>query len=233
MKTIKWIMSVGLVASLSASALGQVTTLTFQDGLNGYAGTRDVSVRGAAPDLNIGTDIEMSVDLSDGGFPTQGLLQFRDLIGAGSNQILAGSTIQKAEIQVWITSVGDILNVHRMLQSWDESTATWNSLGNGIQANGVEAATASTFTSTFVTPAGAWFNFDVTADVQAFANGATNNGWAFLPTAGNGVDWYTRDYTLDPSLRNKLVVTYDPIPEPMTMGVLAIAGLLAARRRRA
>jgi VCBS repeat-containing protein len=42
--------------------------------------------------------------------------------------------------------------------------------------------------------------FDVTASVQAWAGGATNYGWAFLPSGTNGWDFYSAEGTTTPKL---------------------------------
>ena len=82
-----------------------------------------------------------------------------------------------------------------MLVDWDESD-TWNSMnGNGaggVQADGIEAALIAT-----TTDGGGLDNsvqsLDVTADLQAWSNGASNHGWALINPVSHafffGSDW--------------------------------------------
>ena len=122
-----------------------------------------------------------------------------------------------------------------MLTSWSESS-TWNALGSGVSANGVEALTAPSFSiggpGQAIVPAGS-YDFDVKADVQAWADGATNEGWAGLWFSGgtNGWGFAAREWSTQ-SERPLLSVTWEPVPEPATMTIMATALAVAARRRR-
>jgi hypothetical protein len=76
-------------------------TITFRNGVNGYAGTADTSlygyVGGGSANRNFGGDLYVSV-AGQPWYPTttaaySGLLAFRDLIGSGANQVPAGARI--------------------------------------------------------------------------------------------------------------------------------------------
>lgn len=244
-----------IVAVLSLVILGtamsaQAGVVTFQQGVDGYTGTRDTQVRGAAADTNYGSGFEVSIDASDGGQPTHSLLKFEGIIGNNAGQIPTGSTINSATLRVVITSTGSGWLWHRMLKDWDETTATWNSLVNGIQADDVEAVATPTFqaganNSSGNIPTGA-YTLDLTADVQAWANGAANYGWGilpFMPNGTNGIDFYSRDYDGSeagfplPDVLPLLTVDFSPVPEPHSLGLLATGlvlagGLLQLRKRK-
>ena len=87
---------------------------------------------------------------------------------------------------------GDGGTINRMLIPWCDTTANWNFFTEGISANDIEAASAETATAgndsldpnvTGVT------EFDVTSDVQLWANGTANYGWVMLPWAYGGDGW--------------------------------------------
>jgi hypothetical protein len=81
------------------------------------------------------------------------------------------------------------MSLHRMLIDWNDAS-TWNSLGAGVSANGVEAAAAPEF-ALIPNVLDAWAIFDVTASVQSWAGGQSiNRGWAILPSGTDG--WRSR-----------------------------------------
>ena len=71
-------------------------------------------------------------------------------------------------------------------------TATWNSLVAGVTADGLEASKQKDgFTFGKISASTSAIPFDVTDTVQAWVNGAANHGWVFINTGGNGWDFYT------------------------------------------
>ncbi len=209
--------------------------VTFQQGVGGYTGTRDTRIRGAAPDDNsFATNTELSVDGEDAGQPTQSLLKFQNLFAHEGGSIPSGATIVSAWLDLNHVDQGHGADVHRMLASWSD-TDTWNSLGAGVQANGVEAIAGAEvrIDGTFYNPTGDANNlvtgrviFDVTASVQAWANGAANEGWAFLPFNTDGWRFSSSEGTVAPALH----IRY--IPEPASLALLMAGGLLTLRGRR-
>jgi hypothetical protein len=218
-----------LVAGASAAQ-----TYTFQQGLNGYAGTRDTMLAQSEPALALGGQDFVSIDASDGGLPNHGLLAFGGLFGTGAGQIKPTESIVSARLQLQIDSAGSGFTLHNMLIDWSEATATWNSFGGGIQANGIEAETTP-----FLSLGGnngdsnvseGLLTLDVTASLRRVQAGSVPGyGWAFLPfmpDGTNGVDFFSREYfaTAD---RPRLIVEVTPVPEPQTW-LLLIAGLAGA-----
>jgi myo-inositol-hexaphosphate 3-phosphohydrolase len=138
----------------------------------------------------------LSVD-DDNGSDTdnQVLLRFDDL---QFDQIPDGATITKAILTLQTVDTGSGAALHRLLTSWAEED-TWQSLASGIQANGTEAvATADLVTGRIGTLGPT--TFDVTTSVQAWADGAENNGWVFLPSGSDGWDFSSSEGSFAPIL---------------------------------
>jgi hypothetical protein len=149
---------------------------------------------------NFEGELEVSVDLDDGpgSFnPRQILIRFNDIMGNGPGQIPLGSTILGAVFRVEIISPGSGFTAHRLLTDWDVDTITWNTFNfngeGGVQADDVEAV--STPDDQRLGVGGTVLAVDLTASLQAFADGATNHGFALLPVADgtDGVDFWTSE----------------------------------------
>lgn len=224
---------------LALALAAQAEMVSFQQGIDGYAGCRDTELRSPDPSLNTGNNDEVSIDAKDGDeaySPTHGLLAFDGIIAA--DRIPAGSTIHSATVRLMITSKGSGWKYHRMLTDWNENTVTWNSFVGGVQADGIEALALATATDGANNGDGnvldGWYSLDLTADVQAWADGAANYGWAILPigTLGtNGIDFIASEGS-PTSMRPMLTVEFTSVPEPAGMGLLALGGLALIRRRK-
>ena len=242
------IIASALLATLPATA--SADTLVFQQGLNGYAGTQDTMVRsnetagdGDSRGTNFGLLDFISVDGDDGSpgaKPNQGLIRFDNLFGNTAGQIKAGDTIVSAVLNIYVDNPGSGFTMYDMLTDWSQNVITWNSIGNGIQANGIEAATAPIFTiggnNGSENVGTGWLSIDLTVSLQAAQAGSVPSyGWAMVPFAAgtNGIDFYTSEYFAQ-NFRPQLSVEVLAVPEPETYAML-LAGLgligFAARRR--
>ena len=157
-----------------------------------YTGTHDTELRGAAPDTVQVNNTAITVDLDDAAGISQGLLRFEGVFGNNPDQVPLGAEIVSATLTL-VHSVanagGDPVEMHRLLIPFDEATATYNNFGAtpGLQADGTEAAVnvdARIISAGLATPF--TLNIDVTPTVQAWANGAPNYGWGFIPTGTDG-----------------------------------------------
>ena len=230
------------VAALAAAVPASAATFTFQDGVNGYAGTQDTELRSSAPNANQGGFDAISVDGDDGSpglQPNHGLIRFDDLFGEAAGQIGAGQSILSATLTLNVFNPGSGFTVHDMLVDWNEATATWANLGNGIQGDDIEAGAAF---ASFGADNGAenvgtgTLSIDVTASLQAALSGALPGyGWALVPylNGTNGIDFDTSEYS-GMATRPMLTVEVAPVPEPESYAMLlAGLGLIGAVARRA
>ncbi len=159
-------------------------TLSFQQGVDGYNGTVDTMLEEDKSNANNSSKGSLSVDSDK---YEQSIIRFEDLFGSQIGQIGLEHTITSAVLEIDVSDSGDSFTVHELLQNWSDNS-TWNSWGNGIQANGVEAASTPVFTTGSVNTG--ILQIDVTASLQAWqADPTTNYGWAFLPTGSGGVDF--------------------------------------------
>lgn len=219
---------------LGTAGASLALTFTFQHGTNGYAGGRDTYINSAQANSAFGTDIELSIDASDGGGVSQGIIAFDAIFGDGAGQIPLGWTVTKATLKVQVSSAGSGIQVYRMLTEWSEAS-TWNSLTGGIAADGSDAD--STLVSSLGANNGSGnipsgpLSIDLTTAAQAWAAGAPNQGVAllpFTPDGTNGLDFFTKE---NPT--NRPLLEIEAVPEPATLAALACGlAALAARKRR-
>jgi len=175
--------------------------VTLQQGVNGYTGVHDTMLRQDSPSTRSGTTTVLNIDTDDPagtGFLKEVLLRFDNLVGTGTSQVPLGAHIVSATLSVQTTDTGSGGEFHRMLQTWSENDS-WNTLVNGVQANGLEAAAGIDVRTGFVGSLGQT-HVDVTSSVQAWADGAANHGWAVLPLGDDGWRFGSAEYTTPPSL---------------------------------
>src|SRR4051812_20881376 len=196
---------------LASSALAQ-TTVTLQDGLNGYAGTTDTHSFDAIPDGNFGNRTDWVIGLT----PTSYMPLMRFAIFASEGgPVPNGATIGSATLTLNKTSGGNqVVQVRRLLRSWNELQADWNNAATGApwQTAGARGANDIAATAegqgTIGTTAGA-YDIDVTASVRAFAAGAPNFGWRFEQVSGpNDNKVYVAHENASVTQRPKLTITY-------------------------
>ena len=194
----------------------------FQQGMSGYAGVSDTMLREYKPDTDYGSALRLSVDSRDpASNASQVLLRFDDLFGAAAGQIPLGATITSATLTLETSNAGGGARLHRMLVPWSDSD-TYDSLGDGIQADGVEAV--STPDQVIGREVRGGHEIDVTESVQAWANGAANNGWAFVPLSSNGWDFFSSETDYAPVLTIDYSVGNDPGETDTTPPTVEIGG---------
>ncbi|MDX2115646.1 MAG: DNRLRE domain-containing protein [Planctomycetota bacterium] len=228
------------------------TSLTFQNGINGYQGTLDTWINegsagtsyGAAQTFDVDDDTGNSIFNDRRG---QALLRFEGMIGEAPEQIPAGAVITEATLRLQFSDDVDFLydadfDVYMAGRDWNESS-TWNSLGNGL--SGAELGLYLGRLEGDNNPDSDFMRMlDVRAAVQAWVNGAANFGFAILPEVISGNDDGITVWSSEASnilFRPVLDVTYTlagttlarEVPGPGAGGLMMLAGLACVRRRRA
>jgi hypothetical protein len=199
-------------------------SLSFQQGVNGYAGATDTKIDQVNATASYGATNTFDVD----GETTvdnvsQSLIKFGDLFGSGTGQVAPDRDVQRATLRLYVdagvsNSQGSGLLAHRMLTDWNGGS-TWTTLEAGVSPNGLEAAygeedSAGASTGGENVKQGSWIELDVTDSLRAMRHGAPNFGWALLPWSGgsNAVIINSSDSS-NASTRPQLVVdvTQDPV----------------------
>lgn len=198
---------------------------SFRQGVNSYTNAHDTRLRADSPDAEASTVTGIFVDWS--GNKDHVLLRFDDLIGSSAGQIPPYAQVHVAMLDLASmigNAMGDGGTFHAMLQPWQD-TNTWNSLVDGVTADGVEAAVAPTAVAGNANRdpnvQAAMLSFELTPDVQAWVNNSRPNyGWAILPwpSGSDGWGFGTAEQTAAVN-RPQLRVYYTPgvVPEVVTL----------------
>lgn len=104
------------------------------------------------------------------------------------------------------------VNVHRVNQSWTETGADWNTYDgtNAWSTAGGDYAPSIEDTQVILAGTNGWYSWDITNLTKNWKNGTYQNyGMIFVCDADSQwQSFYSSDYTIDISLRPKLVVKY-------------------------
>ena len=184
-------------------------SVSFQDGVDGYAGTRDTKLISQDPNTNFGDATTLELD----GSPLKSSLLYWDLAS-----IPAGSVVQSVDVTVNISNAsGHVYEFYELLRPWVESDATWNEYASGQswQVAGADDSLdrGSTVLGSISGAKGLAtisLNAAGVAMVQAWVdNPSSNHGFIILNyiNAKNGLDFSSRENGTA-SKHPKLTVTY-------------------------
>ena len=196
-------------ATKSVAVSGEASSTfetSFQQDINGYAGTEDTFVMENNPNTAYGDEDWVEWDADDpygSGKENTGLLKFDDIFGTGAGQISLGSTILEATLTITINDSGDDATVNEVISAWSETT-TYNGFGSTA---GVQAEDYGDVTGTASGASTGAISLDVTDSVQGWSNGETNLGWIFRPSGDGGVEFRSSEFATV-SQRPLLEVTY-------------------------
>jgi hypothetical protein len=252
-RTLAHFVHFSLAAALLAIALAVASTaravdatLSFQEGINGYADSLEVFIGPDAADIPNAADgnvvgSTLPKDFLDGLYfdragdiqEIQLLMRYDNLFGAGAGQIPLGSKITSAKLTLTTGDGGNAQSngpygIAQLLKPFDAST-TWNSemaLGGGAGATFAGGQNARPLDNGFRGPMAASSPSltsqsvaDMTRMVQNWSNGETNHGFVIRSGTTDGWEVFTSGVATNTSFRPKLEVMYDPTPQPASSKV--------------
>jgi hypothetical protein len=205
------------------SAPVSVTVLPGADGANTVTLQRGALSNAAVADLYLSsyhktTNLGASTSVQDQREYYSTLLRFAIFQSEGG-PVPDGAQIVSARLSLYKYSTYDMVyGLHRVLQDWSESTATWNQRLPGqpwstAGANGAGSDYMATADATAATSwAPEWIEFDLTASVAGMSSDTAraNYGWRLRSVSGNAnlKRIYSSEFSADPALRPKLVISY-------------------------
>lgn len=110
--------------SVTVNPSAQTTTVAFQQGVNGYSGMTDTTIRSSASSTNYGSDALLLVD----GDPAD----FAVLLKWDLSSIPAGKTVVSATLTFNVTDGSPSgYEIYALKRAWSESAATWSKYSTG------------------------------------------------------------------------------------------------------
>lgn len=189
------------------------TTVTFQQGLDGYAGVADTFISSYTPNGNYGTLNYLSTH-SDG--------RYRGLIRFDLSSIPSGVTILEARLELNLyypsgTFQPMTLKAYPIRRPWNVSEVTWNQPWATPGCGDTSTDRAATPAGSIIISQSGLHRLDVTSAVAGWvADPSANHGLLLISEAPIGMQYNYRasEYTVLTD-RPKLVVTYvvtGPLP---------------------
>jgi hypothetical protein len=142
------------------------------------------------------------------------LVQFPGIIGLGPNQLRPHEYIQRATLRYNVDETfsanarGATAQLHEISKEWSANSTTFRTFVGTQGLNEDEYRTPAIATA--LANRSGWFEVDVTASVQSWVNGVTNNGWIWMPSpqnlGGSGDGSQMRACSAPPDRRVNLVV---------------------------
>ena len=228
----------------SVPAIASAAVVTFQNGVNGYAGEQDAFMSSSSPFSHFeGATIPVS---NNGTSLMRPLLRFDLSSFAGQYSDIASVTLTLSKGDVdFGTNTANLHEVSALNGDWVATSFNWNTKdgttawdgGGGLGTTGFGPTLASqSWTST--TPA-LVFTITGTAALSLINDFTTGNNEGFILTAanettGSNTYYFAADTFATASSRPELSITYTPTPEPSSAFLLiaGLAGFTQCRIRR-
>lgn len=187
--------------------------VVLQDGLGGYAGTRDTFLANNATNTNYGATTSL-IDL----YVYYAMMTRFAIFNREGGPVPDNAIITSATLELYkSTAYSQVVSAYRMLCDWQETQATWNSCRTGVPWATSGALGVGTDYVAVADGAGlvawdpGWLKIDVTQGLASMQAGAPNYGWRLRRTGGDDINtkrYFTREYTGATALRPKLTVNY-------------------------
>ncbi len=133
---------------------------------------------------NYGSDAQLSTYYDSSSGSTQRSLYRFDLAAAG---LSADTLLMSAVFKLYVidSNAGAAVSVHQITADWTEAGVNWNNINNAYQHQAIATIPSGT-------PAGQFYNINITSLVQGWINGAVNNqGLMLLSTAAFDLAQYS------------------------------------------
>jgi PKD repeat protein len=166
----------------------------------------DARIEQIEPEKNFGTLVELKVRSKNNE-------NKRTFIKFDLSSIPQNVTIHQALLQLYLIDApgsSRVYEIYRVLENWEERSITWNNQPQNITT----IPTDSISYGGSGVPKNVWLSWNVTSDVIYFYNNQDQNfGWLIKDsqeneTTGREAVFRSNNYTVDLSLRPKLIITY-------------------------
>jgi hypothetical protein len=196
--------------------VGVPTNITLQDGLNGYAGTEDATIRGTAgyQNTNYGNLSAIAINSTD----WRALSKFKIFQSEGgpipNTAFVTSATLSYDAYSTSNTSTYTY-TLYPVARLWTEGTTTWNNATTGVPWGQPGASQIGTdihsspiasvnWAYNYLNP---WISVNVTPAVLDFNLGyKTNYGWRITNTSSTPLQFYSSEASQ--SLRPKMTIDY-------------------------
>jgi hypothetical protein len=219
-----------LVVQANAGTAAGYYVAKLRHGVNGYYDAIDIALRqesSPGPDATWNI-VTLYTDNNSASNEDQILLQFPNIAGAmADGKVPTGAVVQSATLRIWVGSGNEkssnTISMYPMLSDWDRNS-TWNSMVDGVVADGVEAASSADISQNDLNVASVWSEWDLTERVQSIIDGShTDKGWVMLNSGSNGFG-ITSLESSDLTLRPELVIQYTMGAVPGSPSDTAVTG---------
>jgi len=194
----------------SPTPVATETTITLQQGVNGYFGCEDTYIHLYAPTVNYCTPSLLRVGSKQ---------QYATLVRFNVSALPKNAVVTRAALEVYAVGWGGLdttLGVNVILRTVTMCEATWEQAQNlnpwampGCSSTTTDrrATEESTVSTTGISK---WYTFTLTSAVQSWVNGTLPNNGVLLRSLISALDdflWASADHS-DIALRPRLVITY-------------------------
>jgi len=202
------------------------TTLTLQQGLNGYTGTTDALIDWWAQTTNYGNEPTFNIRGGNYDYGRQDI--HSALVKFDLSPLPAGASVNSARLEIYLTARSNAgsayISPYQVIRLWTESGATWKKADgtadwlltgcNGIPSDRLGDASAIVQPPPSIT--NVWVPMDVTAIVRNWAaNSQSNKGFLLRDEGGNSVGYtFASSENTSASIRPRLIIEYWPSGGP-------------------